>query len=1020
MATAMMRTAGVTQETRVSLDSRPPNSGSAVPASPCEASSSPSAFLKTTSNRALGPVPLLDLQPSLASCPGPLSLKNHRPTSHGGPTSPSIPATPSSPQDRTSSPPQDFVSQSPPTPMQLSVPSVPLNISVLERLIKTCPVWLQLGMAPERATLILQKEVPGVFLVRKNPCLKKMVLSVRLSDQEGVPQVQDLLIKDQKSLIYVDGSVLVFDDIFKLIAFYCVSRDILPFKLKLPQAIALATKYEEMEMISSLGSEFWGSALNRCPEVGKVCPRSRGSTHGHASQCSCELQPSVGDDRLWYVNPIFIEEYCSSPSHTPPISRSQSLTTPGQGPPRYKRPPPLPPRPQFSEESASAKLARGRASWPASSAALRHITNPPLYTPRGRAVGESPSVPAQLPPPPPPPCSSSIPAAALPPAQQCIPSVPPRRRNLEKQPEEPPVQEEEQGAMPSDGGETVCSVPVATLVCIDDAPGSETGPADEGVPRATTLPTKPPDPVAPAVAPIKKQTPVPPPRKKRQSHVTFPPAIPTIGEESQEEQLDTVVQEAPSQTITIPTPTHCSISNIDLQGSDVSLYSPEGGVTQLDHDSYSTSSTEEEADVTGSPVIPVKKSPTVMLDKAKQRLSMANLSHIFISFMSADRKLKKRIVELAQDRETYFGNLVRDYRAFTLETMEQHSSSTEMLQEIRLMMTQLKNYLIQSAELKAILEPVVHPEEKLEVIIEAALCKSVLKPLREAVYSRLRDLHTQDGSLDRLREHQKVVLGTTTTDLGITTSVPETPAMEKIQVKLGSLHKEYSPEKKISLLLKACKIIYESMSVSSPGKAHGADDFLPVLMYVLVRCNMTTLLLDVEYMMELMDPALQLGEGSYYLTTTYGALEHIKNYDKLEVTGQLSLEIQDSIHRWERRRTLNKARGSRTSVQDFINVSFLEAGSNTKTLGAHENTTALELCAQCAKKFDVLEPESYGLFVLVDGHYRPLAPDELPLSVKSSLHHSEPRKDYYFVYRPGGVAKDPTPLQTPTPPDSLI
>lgn len=42
---------------------------------------------------------------------------------------------------------------------------------------------------------------------------------------------------------------------------------------------------------------------------------------------------------------------------------------------------------------------------------------------------------------------------------------------------------------------------------------------------------------------------------------------------------------------------------------------------------------------------------------------------------------------------------------------------------------------------------------------------------------------------------------------------------------------------------------------------HGADDFLPVLMYVLARSNMAALLLDVEYMMELMDPALQLGEG---------------------------------------------------------------------------------------------------------------------------------------------------------------
>ena len=46
-----------------------------------------------------------------------------------------------------------------------------------------------------------------------------------------------------------------------------------------------------------------------------------------------------------------------------------------------------------------------------------------------------------------------------------------------------------------------------------------------------------------------------------------------------------------------------------------------------------------------------------------------------------------------------------------------------------------------------------------------------------------------------------------------------------------------------------------------PGKSYGADDFLPVLMYVLARSNLTEMLLNVEYMMELMDPALQLGEG---------------------------------------------------------------------------------------------------------------------------------------------------------------
>lgn len=52
------------------------------------------------------------------------------------------------------------------------------------------------------------------------------------------------------------------------------------------------------------------------------------------------------------------------------------------------------------------------------------------------------------------------------------------------------------------------------------------------------------------------------------------------------------------------------------------------------------------------------------------------------------------------------------------------------------------------------------------------------------------------------------------------------------------------------------------------GKPYGADDFLPVLMYVLARSNLTEMLLDVEYMMELMDPALQLGEGEFATTPT--------------------------------------------------------------------------------------------------------------------------------------------------------
>lgn len=52
--------------------------------------------------------------------------------------------------------------------MRLGVPTTPKNctarrgISVLEKLVKTCPVWLQLGLSQAEAARILQREVAGV------------------------------------------------------------------------------------------------------------------------------------------------------------------------------------------------------------------------------------------------------------------------------------------------------------------------------------------------------------------------------------------------------------------------------------------------------------------------------------------------------------------------------------------------------------------------------------------------------------------------------------------------------------------------------------------------------------------------------------------------------------------------------------------------------------------------------------------------------------------------------------------
>ncbi|KAL6064728.1 hypothetical protein STEG23_024810, partial [Scotinomys teguina] len=114
--------------------------------------------------------------------------------------------------------------------MSLGLPTTPKNciprrgISVLEKLVKTCPVWLQLELSQAEAARILQRESVGIFLVCRDSSQKRLVLCVHFpSLKDGPTEVLEYPIKEEKSILYLEGSVLVFEDIFRLIAFYCVS-----------------------------------------------------------------------------------------------------------------------------------------------------------------------------------------------------------------------------------------------------------------------------------------------------------------------------------------------------------------------------------------------------------------------------------------------------------------------------------------------------------------------------------------------------------------------------------------------------------------------------------------------------------------------------------------------------------------------------------------------------------------------------------------------------------------------------
>ncbi|XP_069500314.1 ras and Rab interactor-like protein isoform X2 [Ambystoma mexicanum] len=333
-------------------------------------------------------------------------------------------------------------------------------------------------------------------------------------------------------------------------------------------------------------------------------------------------------------------------------------------------------------------------------------------------------------------------------------------------------------------------------------------------------------------------------------------------------------------------------------------------------DSLSISSIEDEGECHNAPPSPRKKRHSSTTISSKVRHSLLAVSSAFGGLISLQKRIKIRVLELSKDSDSYFGGLVQSFRCHMLQGTSQHLTSTEMLQDIRQTMTNLKSYLCESSELQAEVEQVCQEDFDLDSAVENALCKCLLKPLMGCIYAQLLEYHTRDGSLKKLRENQKKMKTQSLPELGVTAEVPNAATMEKIQQKLILMHSLYSPKEKVIQLLKVCKLIYEAMNhVPEKRETFGADDFLPVLTYVLLGCDITFLQLNVEYMMELLDPSQLQGEGGYYLTTVFGALFHIGSIHHTSVTRQISLEAQRSLHQWQRRRTIHRVNSSTRNNQ---------------------------------------------------------------------------------------------------------
>lgn len=104
-----------------------------------------------------------------------------------------------------------------------------------------------------------------------------------------------------------------------------------------------------------------------------------------------------------------------------------------------------------------------------------------------------------------------------------------------------------------------------------------------------------------------------------------------------------------------------------------------------------------------------------------------------------------------------------------------------------------------------------------ELLVELSLHKVAVKPISSHLYSCINISRNKDGTFERLQSKLSILEKNKVEELGGSSGVgvPDSATLERIQQRWTRMHEAYSPNKKVQILLKVCKSIYDSMSANS-------------------------------------------------------------------------------------------------------------------------------------------------------------------------------------------------------------
>lgn len=159
--------------------------------------------------------------------------------------------------------------------------------------------------------------------------------------------------------------------------------------------------------------------------------------------------------------------------------------------------------------------------------------------------------------------------------------------------------------------------------------------------------------------------------------------------------------------------------------------------------------------------------------------------------------------------------------------------------------------------------------------------------------------------------------------------------------ELRRLNQFKAPRDKLQVLLNCCRVVSKEVLSLAHAETSTADDFLPVLILVVLRANPPQIWSNVEYIRRFRGSSRMHGEPMYYFTHVVSAVEFIRHLEPSQLSNIDEARVRDALDRADREAPAPTAPGSSSSISQSG-----ASGSQQNAAKPHSNDKRQHRAAQ--------------------------------------------------------------------------